>query len=335
MSESAVRTAVRVGFAGRVASAKAGLVGLTTTVSSSLPEGTNRAGIWTAIERFCVTLAVLEFDLRTLEFEADVRQSLALVIHAFVDVAGDFSDAFGDLTRLPKLADQLAKSFSSQPIGSATGARFLSPVANPTKIIAAPVNYEAHVAEAREDRSTFPQSLDIKSAGLFLKASSSLVGASEGVRLGFADRRSDHEIELVAIIGRQARNVSAGEALDYVAGYCIGLDMTVRGTEDRSFRKSVDTYTVLGPWLVTPDDINDPNALQMQIKVNGIVRQRSSTNNMIVSVRQLIAWASEWYTLDPGDVIMTGTPQGVGPVIPGDVMDCEIESIGSMMVGVR
>ena len=100
MSESVLRAAVRVGLVGRIATAKAGLLGLTTTISACMPEGKNQAGIWTAIERVCVTLAVLEFDLRTLDVDADVRQSLALVVHAFVDVAGDLTDAFGDVSRM-------------------------------------------------------------------------------------------------------------------------------------------------------------------------------------------------------------------------------------------
>jgi len=154
------------------------------------------------------------------------------------------------------------------------------------------------------------------------------------VRLVHTERRNDHEVELAVVIGKEGRNIAADDALDFVAGYCIGLDMTIRGPEDRSFRKSPDSYTVLGPWLVTADEIPDPGALEVKIEVNGVVKQRENTAELILSVPQLIAWASSFYTLYPGDVLLTGTPQGVGPVKPGDVMLATIERIGEMRVAV-
>jgi 2-keto-4-pentenoate hydratase/2-oxohepta-3-ene-1,7-dioic acid hydratase in catechol pathway len=110
--------------------------------------------------------------------------------------------------------------------------------------------------------------------------------------------------------------------------------MTIRGTEDRSFRKSPDSYTVLGPWLVTADEIPDPGALDVSISVNGTERQKANTRELILGVPELIAWASSFYTLYPGDVLLTGTPQGVGPVRPGDVMVASISRIGEMRVTV-
>jgi 2,4-didehydro-3-deoxy-L-rhamnonate hydrolase len=223
------------------------------------------------------------------------------------------------------------------PAGRASETAFLSPVINPTKIVAAPVNYEAHIAESEADPGiTFNHAVArIDKAGLFLKASSSLVGAGEGVAVRFPDRRSDHEIELGLVIGRECSNIAEANALDAVAGYAIALDMSVRGTEDRSFRKSIDSYSVLGPWLVTPDELPDPDNVDFTLKVNGVVKQQSNTRHLIFKARKLIAWASRWYTLYPGDVVMTGTPEGVGPVGPGDVMDCEMQYIGSMRVDVR
>ena len=212
----------------------------------------------------------------------------------------------------------------------------LSPVANPGKIMAAPVNYKKHLEEALRDKGIHHGKLvdEIHKAGLFLKATSSVVGPGEGVRLVHTDRRNDHEVELAVVIGKEGRNIAAADALDFVAGYCIGLDMTIRGPEDRSFRKSPDSYTVLGPWLVTPDEIPDPGSLEVKIEVNGVVKQRENTKELILSVPQLIAWASSFYTLHPGDVLLTGTPQGVGPVKPGDVMVATIERIGEMRVAV-
>jgi 2-keto-4-pentenoate hydratase/2-oxohepta-3-ene-1,7-dioic acid hydratase in catechol pathway len=217
--------------------------------------------------------------------------------------------------------------------------KLLSPVANPGKIIAAPVNYQKHLEEVRGDADLHQNrpshTITIQEAGLFLKATSSLVGPGEGIALRHLHRRNDHEIELAVVIGRKANNVPADKALNYVAGYAIGLDITLRGTEDRSFRKSPDSYTVLGPWLVTADEIPNPDALYLNIKVNGEERQKSNTRFMILNVSQLIELASSFYTLYPGDIISTGTPEGVSPIVPGDTIVATIERIGSMEVKVR
>jgi 2-keto-4-pentenoate hydratase/2-oxohepta-3-ene-1,7-dioic acid hydratase in catechol pathway len=169
---------------------------------------------------------------------------------------------------------------------------------------------------------------------MFLKATSSLVGAGEGVRLIHLDRRNDHEVELAVVIGARVRDISAAEAPAAIAGYCIGLDMTIRGPEERSFRKSPDSYCVLGPWLATADEVPDPGALAISIAVNGETRQDAHTSELIVGVPELVSWASSFYTLHPGDVLLTGTPQGVGPVRPGDVMEARLERVGSMRVSV-
>jgi len=211
-----------------------------------------------------------------------------------------------------------------------------NPVPNAPKIVAAPVNYQLHVDESIADPGiTFGKTpLAIGEAGLFLKSPTSLIGPDETVDVRFPDRRTDHEIELGLVIGKVCSDVKREQALDFVAGYTIALDMTIRGKEDRSFRKSIDTYSVIGPWLVTADEIPDPDALDLELRVNGRTRQKSNTKNLIYDVRKLIEWASQWYTLYPGDLIMTGTPEGVGPVQPGDVLECSIERIGSMTVRV-
>jgi len=146
-------------------------------------------------------------------------------------------------------------------------AKFLSPVANPGKIMAAPVNYTKHLEEVLKDKGIHHGNLisEIHKAGIFLKATSSVVGPGEGVRLVHTDRRNDHEVELAVVIGKKGRNIAAADALAHVAGYCIGLDMTIRGPEERSFRKSPDSYTVLGPWLVTADEVPSPGELELSI----------------------------------------------------------------------
>ena len=223
-----------------------------------------------------------------------------------------------------------AKSFAVGEV------KFLSPVASPTKIIGTPTNYMDHREEAAQQREVFGgrYSGGIEEQGLFLKANSALVGPGEGVRLRFPDRRTDHEMELGVVIGRQASNIRKEDALKYVAGYAIALDMVVRGTQDRSFRKSVDTYAVLGPWMVTADEVPDPQKLDFFLSVNGDVKQKSNTELMIMDLVTQIWWASTYYTLWPGDIIMSGTCAGVSQVKPGDVMHCEIDKVAATDVRV-
>src|SRR6185312_749965 len=242
-----------------------------------------------------------------------------------------FDPFIASLDRLRPKIEFLAKNAKPIPLDRV---KLLAPVANPGKIIAAPVNYAKHLQEALADKGIHHGNLvnEIHKAGMFLKATSAVVGPGEGVKLVHTDRRNDHELALV--IGRTAKNVNAAAALDCIAGYCIGLDMTIRGPEERSLRKSPDSYCVLGPWLATPDEVGDPGSLQVSIAVNGEPRQDASTSDLILGVAELIAWGSSFYTLHPGDVILTGTPQGVGPVKPGDTMHARIERIGSMQVKV-
>jgi len=222
--------------------------------------------------------------------------------------------------------------------------RLGSPLTNPSKVMAAPANYRLHVEQDTKD-SGVDQGVHRKALegvarptetyGLFLKATSAIAGAAEGVQVIMPQRRTDHEVELAVVIGRPGHSIPRAEAMRHVAGYCIGLDMTVRGAEDRSFRKSADSYCVLGPWFVTADEIPDPHALDLSLWVNGERRQHSSTGAMTVDIPDLIAIASSMYTLLPGDVILTGTPEGVGPVVPGDVVRVACAAIGEMSFAVR
>ena len=236
-------------------------------------------------------------------------------------------------TLMPKMSEMIAGA-KGIPISSV---RFDPPVANPGKVMAAPVNYLAHQIEAEADPKTFAiaQVLRVAEIGLFLKATSSIVGISDGVVVSFPERRTDHEIELTAIIGKGGRNISEEDALDHVAGYTIGLDMTLRGPEERSLRKSLDTYTVLGPWMVTSDEFGDPSDVALSLTVNGKPRQNARTSDLLMSVRSLIAFASRFYRLEPGDVLMTGTPEGVGPVVAGDTITATIEGIASVDIPVN
>ena len=244
-------------------------------------------------------------------------------------------DAF--ILNLESITSEMQHLAPDAPSISLSDITLKSPVANPSKIIGAPINYQKHIDESVTDDgivSSRPIS-HISDWGMFLKANSALVGSGEGVALRFTEARNDHEMELAVIIGKKGTNIPIEEARSYIAGYAIGLDMTTRGKELQSFRKSADTYAVLGPWLVTADEIPDPNNLDLKISVNGEIRQNSNTQELVYNVEKLIEYTSKRYTLYPGDIIMTGTPDGVGPVEPGDVMTCELEGVGIMDVNVQ
>ena len=231
--------------------------------------------------------------------------------------------------RVLAAAKKLAPKAKRKPLAKA---KLLSPVANPSKIIGAPINYEEHIAESIKDPGIAHGRVNIQKGigdwGLFLKANSSLIGFGEDIRLRWPERRNDHEVELAVVIGKRGDKIPREKALEYVCAYSIGLDMTVRGPELQCFRKSIDTYSVLGPWLVTADEIADPNALDLSIRVNGELRQNSNTKYLVYDVERLIEFASAMYTLHPGDIIMTGTPAGVSPVKPGDVLHAYVEGVG-------
>ena len=244
-------------------------------------------------------------------------------------------DAF--ILNLESITSEMQRLAPDAPSVFLSDITLKSPVANPSKIIGAPINYQKHIDESVTDDgivSSRPIS-HISDWGMFLKANSALVGSGEGVALRFTEARNDHEMELAVIIGKKGTNIPIEEARSYIAGYAIGLDMTTRGKELQSFRKSADTYAVLGPWLVTADEIPDPNNLDLKISVNGEIRQNSNTQELVYNVEKLIEYTSKRYTLYPGDIIMTGTPDGVGPVEPGDVMTCELEGVGIMDVNVQ
>src|SRR5262245_55543012 len=248
-------------------------------------------------------------------------------------------DMKGDavIAALPQWRARIEEMAAKAPGKPLAQVRLLSPVARPSKLVAAPTNYKAHIEEmaARAATQSIMASPAIGTAGLFLKANSSMVGPSEGVAIRFPDRRNEHEVELAIIFGKQGSDIPRDKALDYVAGYCIGLDMTARGKEDRSFRKSIDSYSVLGPWMVTADEIADPDNIPLSIAVNGELKQQSNTRELTYDCRKLIEWGSTFYTFHPGDVLFTGTPEGVSPVKPGDVMLARIDPIGEMTVPVR
>jgi 2-keto-4-pentenoate hydratase/2-oxohepta-3-ene-1,7-dioic acid hydratase in catechol pathway len=258
----------------------------------------------------------------------DVTQALSVIPGQRWPIAqGD--PLIVNLRRVLAAAKKLMPKAKKKPLAKV---KLLSPVPNPSKIIGAPINYNDHIVESIKDPGIAHGRTNIQKGigewGLFLKANSSLIGFGEEIRLRWPDRRNDHEVELALIIGKRGNKIPKEKALEYVCAYSIGLDMTVRGPELQCFRKSIDTYSVLGPWLVTGDEIADPNNLDLSIRVNGEVRQSSNTKYLVYNVERLIEFGSAMYTLHPGDIIMTGTPAGVSPVRPGDLLHAYVQGVG-------
>jgi 2,4-didehydro-3-deoxy-L-rhamnonate hydrolase len=235
-----------------------------------------------------------------------------------------------------KRIEDMAAKAPGKPLAEV---KLISPVARPSKTMAAPTNYGKHIEEmqARRDIPDAAKrpSPKIGQAGIFLKSNSAVVGPSEGIPIRFPDRLNEHEVELVIVIGKQGSDIPRDQAKDYIAGYALGIDMTVRGPEDRSFRKSVDGYAVLGPWMVTADEIPNPDDVTVTLELNNELKQTADTKDLIYGIGQLIEFASSFYTLYPGDVYYTGTPQGVSPVKPGDVLRVKSAPVGAFEIKVR
>ncbi|KIY41205.1 hypothetical protein TZ03_08455 [Pseudomonas sp. 10-1B] len=228
---------------------------------------------------------------------------------------------------LPDIAPKLLSAVSLLP-----------PSPCPSHVFAAPANYRKHVGEL--GMRSVSKGRTAREQGFFLKAPGSLVGAGNSIILPYgSERRFDHESELAVIIGRQARNVPRAEAMDYVFGYSCLIDATMRiepgvAEEERSMRKSFATFTPLGPYLVTADEVPAPQNLSNRLWVNDVLKQDANTRDMIVDIAELIELISSVLTLNPGDVIATGTPEGVGPFAPGDRVRIAIEMIGEMALDV-
>lgn len=200
--------------------------------------------------------------------------------------------------------------------------RLLAPVL-PTKIICVGRNYIAHAREHGAEVPEYPL--------LFLKPRTSVIGPGDQIVLPPQSSQVEHEAELAVIIGKRGRWIRAEEALDYVLGYTIANDVTARDLQQRDGQwtraKGFDTFCPLGPWIETEFD---PADRVVTCHVNDEMRQMASTRDMVFNVRQIIAFASSIMTLEPGDALLTGTPAGVGPLQPGDVVKVAIEGLGAL-----
>jgi len=204
-------------------------------------------------------------------------------------------------------------------------------VGTPSKIICIGLNYRQHAYESGMAIPAVPV--------VFTKYNNTLVDHGGDVPLGKVGSQFDYEVELGVVMGRKCRNVAASEALDYVLGYCVANDLSCRDLQFRTSQwlmgKSLDHFLPLGKYLVTADEVGDPQRLQLRCRLNGEVRQDSNTSDMIFSVAEIIEDLSKHMTLEPGDLILTGTPQGVimglaekNWLKPGDVVEVEIERLG-------
>ncbi|WP_186578569.1 fumarylacetoacetate hydrolase family protein [Aquibacillus kalidii] len=205
------------------------------------------------------------------------------------------------------------------------------PVPNPSKIICVGKNYADHVAEMKSDIPEYPV--------LFAKFNNALIGPDDSIMKSYITDKLDYEAELAVVIGKEASSVSEEQALEYVAGYSIGNDVSARDLQKRTPQwlqgKSLDKSTPIGPWLVTKEELVDPSKLNVKSFVNGQLRQSSNTKHLIFNVPYLVAFISNIMTLNPGDIILTGTPDGVGFAMKppqflkdGDIVKLEIEGIG-------
>jgi 2-keto-4-pentenoate hydratase/2-oxohepta-3-ene-1,7-dioic acid hydratase in catechol pathway len=210
----------------------------------------------------------------------------------------------------------------------------------PSKIIALGLNYLDHIKESQSvDVQNFTNEIP-KEPILFAKTPNVLIGSGEPIVIpaflddyGFSNCRTDHEAELAIVIKDRIKNVPADQAMDHILGYTCFNDVSQRNLQKQEkagwFRgKSLDTFGPIGPVLVSPEEIGDPHQLDIRCRVNGKVVQESNTSYMIFKLPEIISFISKNFTLEPGDIITTGTPSGVSPLKPGDVVEVEIEKIG-------
>lgn len=236
------------------------------------------------------------------------------------------------IARFENVQDAIGNRVQSGIPQPMNGVRLDCPIGWPNKVIAFPANYHAHIDEMKDGLiSTFKAS----GQGFFLKANSSLSGPADPIVLPpIPGREIHHEAELAIIIGKGGRQISRKDALSHIFGYACLLDIVVRGKEERVMRKSFDSFCPLGPYIITADEVGDQSALDLQLTVNGAMRQQANTRDLIVDVPAMIEMASAVMTLYPGDVIATGTPAGVAPIVDGDRLEISIQSVGSMTVDV-
>jgi 2-keto-4-pentenoate hydratase/2-oxohepta-3-ene-1,7-dioic acid hydratase in catechol pathway len=210
-----------------------------------------------------------------------------------------------------------------------------TPIPWPNKMLAMPSNFAAHGEEMKHNGFGIAGSLPADEAGFFMKSNASMIGPAEPIVIPDRPGRTfHHECELATIIGVGGKDIPVERALDHIFGYACLIDVTMRGAGERVMRKSFDSFTPVGPWIVTSDVVGAPDDLDMRLWVNGELRQHAIANQMIVGIREQVAMCSSVTRLEPGDIIASGTMAGVGPIAPGDTVEIEIARVGRMKLAV-
>lgn len=253
-------------------------------------------------------------------------------VHGTTHTVRGFLDLYGDrLAAFSALVPGIASGDGSASVGARSDVRLVAPVPDPTKVLCVGLNYKDHVAETGR---ALPEHPDV-----FAKFASTMVGPNDEISGADVSHNLDFEGEVAAVIGRSARGVSPEEALSYVAGLAVLNDITARDLQYRGTQwlagKAVDGSTPWGPAIVTLDEVGDPQELDLVTRVDGVEMQRSNTMHQIFPIADIVSYLSSFLTLSPGDVIATGTPQGIGakrtpPVwlVPGVEVEIEVERVG-------
>jgi 2-keto-4-pentenoate hydratase/2-oxohepta-3-ene-1,7-dioic acid hydratase in catechol pathway len=247
-------------------------------------------------------------------------------------VSGTITELIGQWDSLKQKVERAFDESQALPVASV---RLLAPVARPGKIFAIGLNYADHIAESKMGTPEHQV--------WFTKAQTSVNDPFASIEVPDTEGGpfTDYEVELVAVIGKRGRYISKSDAPAYIFGYCVGNDVTERKWQHRtaqwSLGKSFDTHAPIGPWITTVDEIDDPHNLGLRCYVNGEKRQESNTKHLVFSIWEQIEHLSQAMTLEPGDLIFTGTPGGVGAAMdpmlflkPGDVVRCEVDQLGAI-----
>ncbi len=279
------------------------------------------------------TVAVVQEDGRYLNVRGAVAAAGALKGKHYPLVSGTLlSVACDESLRglLPEVTESLQRAGRLAEFVLSTELSLAAPIPQPVRILAIGRNYAEHARE--QGTEVFGEPI------VFLKASTSVIGPEQAIEVPSWVGRVDYEAELLVVLGRGGKDVSEDDAMGLVAGYTVFNDVTARAQQKQDiedkhpwFRsKSMDTFGPMGPFLVTPDEVGDPHDLAIELRVNGEVKQSDRTSSMVYRLPALIAFLSKWFRLLPGDVIATGTPSGIGPLAPGDMVEATVEKVGTL-----
>lgn len=269
--------------------------------------------------------------LKLLESKNEVRANQIAEAYIPADMVGFLEGGVKSLEYAKEAVEYALHNVHEELIFSADAVKMEAPVQQPKKIICVGHNYREHILEMGRELPSNPV--------VFAKFANTIIGPEDNIPHYPISDQLDYEAEFTFVVGKRAKNVSEDDALDYVAGYTICNDVTYRDIQRRTLQwlqgKSVDGSAPMGPWLVTSDELTNPSGLDITLYVNGEQRQHSNTENLVFSVQKLVEFLSNLMTLEPGDVVMTGTPGGVGVAMDpqgfiqhGDVVRIEVDKVG-------